>query len=491
MAEPLVGRPFSRVFVPTYNAIIGFFFLAATASYFYKLHFAKRPVGEKTPLLSGQSIAPAKGVKLLYRKVRSVLLYQPSGRYLESNGTMFVVAAFLGLNCFYTFYPSTATRAEFYTASVFGNRLGLVSVVNIPIMFLLGSKTGLLVQWTGWSHEGYNILHRHAGRVVCVTAIGHIIANSLNGRTLQEQVTRSSRIGVGGGLPGLAFLIILVTSFAPARNKAYEIFLYAHVWFLVAGIVLLYFHYARCRPYCIAASVIWLWDRFNRYKNAQHVRGTATVLSGNTVKIQLDVKSSFRDIHWQTGQYVYISVHKLAPFQAHPFTIASPPSANTLDLIIRARSGFSKTLFLADEQEHKVTFHGPYGSPPKFDGISKVVLLAGGAGVAYSYPEAVELARTMPNLEIDFFWVIPQRDFVSWVDMDPKHGVDFKVWVTSEQGRPNIDQYVKDSIAAANGAPCAVAVCGPSPLVRSSRNSCASLLWNGVDVEFYSENFGW
>ncbi|KAK9461691.1 FAD-binding domain-containing protein [Lipomyces oligophaga] len=488
MAEPLTGRNYSRVFVPTYNAVIGFVFLAATALYFYQLHFLKRVTGEKRPLLSGQVIAPAKGARLVYRRVRSALLYQPPGRYLEANGTMFVVALYLGLNALYCFYGDATESAR-----ILGNRFGLVSVVNLPIMFLLGSKTGLLVQWTGWSHEGYNILHRHAGRVVCLTAIGHVVAftKPYGRRTLGEYVMRSTRIGVGGGLPLLAFVIILATSFAPARNKAYEIFLYAHVWFLVAGIVLLYFHYARCRPYCIAASVIFLWDRFNRYKNAKTLNATTTVLSGNTVKLSMNLHSTARDIHWQTGQYVYVTISKLAPFQAHPFTIASPPNPNSLDLIIRARKGFSKTLFLSESQEHSVTFHGPYGSPPQFHGMSKVILLAGGAGVAYSYPEAVELARTMPDVEVDFFWVVPQRDFVSWVDMDPKYNVDFKVWVTAEQGRPDISQYVKDSVAAANGAPVAVAVCGPSPLVRASRNACASLLWKGSDVEFYSENFGW
>ncbi|KAK9356421.1 FAD-binding domain-containing protein [Lipomyces doorenjongii] len=487
MAEPLTGREFSRVFVPTYNAIIGFFFLASTAAYFYKLHFVMKPKsGEKRPLLGGEAIAPATGVTRIYRRVRSVLLYQAPGRYLEANGTMFVVLSYLGLNAFYCFYGDST-----HDVSYMGNRFGLVCVVNLPIMFLLGSKTGLLVQWTGWSHEGYNILHRHAGRVVCLTALGHIIAYSYNGRTLQEQLMRSAQIGVGGGLTGLAFTIILVTSFAPARNKMYEIFLYAHVWFLVAGIVLLFFHYPRCRPYCAAASVIWLWDRINRFKNAHHVVATTTVLSGNTVKLSMNVKSTFREIHWQTGQYVYVTINKLAPLQAHPFTIASPPNPNTLELIIRARQGFSKSLFLAEEQEHRVTFHGPYGSPPKFDGFSKVILLAGGAGVAYSYPEAVELTRQFPGMEVDFFWVVPQRDFISWVDMDPKFNVDFKVWVTAEQGRPDIEQYVKDSVAAAQGQKCAVAVCGPAPLVRNSRNACASLLWQGVDVEFYSENFGW
>ncbi|KAK9449415.1 FAD-binding domain-containing protein [Limtongia smithiae] len=486
-AAPLEGRAFSRVFVPTYNAIIGFFFLFATAIYLYRSRLLKKSAsGEKTPLLSSDSVPRATGLYLLYRKTRSVLLYQPPGRYLESNGTMFVVAAYLGLNAFYCFYRSTDT------ARILGNRFGLVAVVNLPIMFLLGSKTGLLVQWTGWSHEGYNILHRHSGRVVCLTALGHIIAFSLGKRTLMEQVMRKGvMIGVGGALPGLCFIIILVSSFAPARNRFYEIFLYAHVWFLVASIVLLYFHYSRCRPYCITASVIWLWDRFNRFKNAHHVTASTTVLSGNTVKLSMNLHSTMRDIHWQTGQYVYVTINKLAPFQAHPFTIASAPNPEHLDLIIRARKGFSKTLFLAEEQDHQVTFHGPYGSPPKFDGFSKVVLLAGGAGVAYSYPEAVELSRTMPELEIDFFWVIPQRDFVSWVDFDAAPNVDFKVWVTAEQGRPNIDQYVKNSIAAANGRPVAVAVCGPSPLVRASRNASAAELWEGKDVEFFSENFGW
>ncbi|KAK9461531.1 FAD-binding domain-containing protein [Lipomyces oligophaga] len=481
------GTGFSRIFVPTYNAVIGFIFLALTASYFYNLHF-KKAHGEKQPLLGASAKAPSKAT-LTYRRLRSVLLYQPKGRYSESYGTMSVIAGYLGLNILYLFVHNSTRHV-----TIFGDRLGLLAVVNMPLLFLLGAKTGLLVQWTGWSHEGYNILHRHCGRVVCSAAVLHVFFYSL--ACPIEVMVHVTTIFVAL-LATIGFFIILISSIAPLRAKTYEMFLYLHVYLVVAILPLLYFHFERVRPYVITSAVIFVWDRINRFKNAHNVIGRTTILSGNTVKLSLDVHSTAREIHWKAGQYVYVSVSELARQQAHPFTIASPPNPNSLDLIIRARKGFSKSLFLSEASEHKVTFHGPYGSPPSFEGADRVILLAGGAGISYAYPESIELASATghyaaSNPEVDFLWVVPSRDFASWVDLKEDYNVDFKVWVTAEQGRPDIKKYVKDSIIAAGpGARVCVGVCGPAPLVRDSRNACSEMLWEGNNVAFYSENFGW
>ncbi|KAK9471888.1 ferric reductase like transmembrane component-domain-containing protein [Dipodascopsis tothii] len=492
------GRAFSRKFYLTYNIIVVGLFLLACAAYWVNIHLVQKPrSNEKRPLIGQGRAKPGRysAITNLYRKARGVLLYQPPGRYLESYGTMLVIGLYLGLNAFYCFYDSTFNRR------VLANRFGLMSVVNMPILFLLGSKTGLLVQWTGWSHEGYIILHRHAGRVVCLTALGHVVA-FCSSRSLASYLEKTRFIL--GFVSLLAFLIILVTSISPIRNRMYETFLYAHVYFLVVGMVVLYFHYARCRPYIITSGVIFIWDRVVRFKDSHHVVGRTENVSGETVKLSLDVNSTFRDIHWKTGQYIYVTISELARTQAHPFTIASHPSASTLDLIIRARRGFSRSLYDSEKTEHKVTFHGPYGSPATFENCQKVILLAGGAGVSYTYPEAIELAKgdkffDGETPEIDFLWVVPKRDFADWVDLDSaKYGVDFKLWVTAESGRPDIKQYVKDSVLETlkqnNYDPdtkVAVAVCGPAPLVLASRNACADLLWDNVNVMFYSESFGW
>ena len=476
---------FSRTFAPTYNAIVGAIFLLATFSYFYSLRF--KASGEKQPLLNGQT-SKLSVFTLYYRRIRSVLLYQPAGRYAEAYGTMLVIGGYLGLNAFYTFFRATGNR------TVLGDRFGLMAVINMPLLFILGAKTGLLVQWTGWSHEGYNILHRHCGRIVCLSVIGHIVCYSM--ATPMDLMLHVTNIFVAF-LAAIGFILILVTSFAPLRAKMYEAFLYCHVYVVVATLPLLYFHFARVRPYVIVSAVIFLWDRINRFKNAHHVVAHTTILSGNTVKLSLNCNSTWREIHWKTGQYVYVTINELARSQAHPFTIASPPNPSSLDLIIRARSGFSKSLFLSEKSEHSVTFHGPYGSPPTFEGCSRVILLAGGAGISYAYPEAIELASSSTYYsgtapEIDFLWVVPNREFTQWVDLKDNFNVDFKIWATSEQGRPDIKKYVKDSIIAAGpGAKVAVATCGPAPLVRDARNASSELLWEGLDVHFYSENFGW
>ncbi|KAK9474986.1 FAD-binding domain-containing protein [Dipodascopsis tothii] len=479
------GTGYSRMFAPTYNIIVVGIFLLVAFSYFYSIRF--KSGGEKQPLLAGQSSKPGR-MTLYYRRVRSVLLYQPPGRYSEAYGTMLVLGGYLALNLFYAFYRSTGHR------TILGDRFGLLAVVNMPLLFVLGAKTGLLVQWTGWSHEGYNILHRHCGRIVCLSVVGHIVCYSMASPI--SVMLHVTTIFVAF-LASIGWILILISSFAPLRAKIYEFFLYIHVYVVVASLPLLYFHFERVRPYVITSAVIFVWDRINRFKNAHHVVAHTTILSGNTVKLSLNCNSTWREIHWKTGQYVYVTINELARSQAHPFTIASPPNPNTLDLIIRARKGFSKDLFLSEKSEHSVTFHGPYGSPPTFEGCNRVILLAGGAGISYTYPEAIELASSNSYYsgsapDVDFLWVVPNRDFTNWVDLKDNYNVDFKIWATAEQGRPDIKKYVKDSIIAAGpGAKVAVACCGPAPLVRDARNASSELLWDGLDVHFYSENFGW
>ncbi|KAK9474934.1 ferric reductase like transmembrane component-domain-containing protein, partial [Dipodascopsis tothii] len=439
------GREWSRRFYLSYNVIVVGCFLAAVLAHFYVVQFKAtvRTRAEKTPLIGSAAGALSPWTKA-FRRVHSMLLYQPRGRYTESIGTMVVIAAYLGINILYTFVRGGASSKQ-----IFANRIGLVSIVNMPLLFLLGSKTGLLVQWTGWSHENYIILHRHVGRVVCITAIAHVFAYcDVIPIWIRVKINNEAIVGL---IATTCFGIILFTSLAPLRNRLYEVFLYAHVWFLVLPLPFLYFHWVRTKPYVITCAVIFVWDRVVRFKNAHHVIGRTQRLSGDTVKLCLDVRSTFRDIHWTTGQYVYVSIKELARFQAHPFTIASPPNADTLDLVIRARKGFSRALFDSDKPEHLVTFHGPYGTAASFDGCQKVVLIAGGAGVSYTYPEAVELARASRAVggagpEIDFLWIVRDRSASEWVNLDSDaFGVDFKLWVSAESGRPDVKAYVKDS----------------------------------------------
>ncbi|KAK9361798.1 hypothetical protein V1504DRAFT_56979 [Lipomyces starkeyi] len=495
------GREWSRKFYLSYNIIVVAFFVAAVIAHFYTVQFKKtvrRATNEKTPLIPTNNGAPrpVTFVSKVIRKSTSVLIYQPQGRYAESVGTMSIIAGYLGLNILYTFIHGGASSTQ-----IFANRIGLISIVNMPILFLLGSKTGLLVDWTGWSHEGYIILHKHVGRVVCIAAIAHVFAYcAVVPISTRVQINNEAIVGL---IATTCFGIILGTSLAPLRARLYEIFLYFHVWFIVLPLPFLFFHWVRTKPYVITCAVIFAWDRFTRFKNVHHVIGVSQNLSGDTVKLCMNTRTTFSEIHWTTGQYVYISITNLARFQYHPFTIASPPGADTLDLIIRARKGFSRSLF-NNEGEHLVAVHGPYGNQHSFDGCRKVVLIAGGAGVSYTYPEAIEIVRSHEAIndippEIDFLWVVPDQSYASWADLDnEKYGVNFKLWVTKEQGRPNIREYVKDSLRKTieeyggdKNIAVAAAVCGPAPIVRETRNACSDLLWEQYNVDFHAESFGW
>ncbi|KAK9475575.1 FAD-binding domain-containing protein [Dipodascopsis tothii] len=498
------GRDWSRNFYWTYNIIIAGIFLCIAGGHFYRIRYltAVHPDPEKDPLLpnttkSSDLSSRRVGLrKRVLRRLQAVAVYQPPGRYLESNGKSIVVSIYLGLNAFYIFIHEGSNSKQ-----VFANRCGLMSIANLPLLFLLGSKTGLLVAWSGWSHDGYLILHRHVGRVVCITALLHVgFYCSVIPLTVRLQLNNEAVVGL---IATIAFSVLLTTSLAPLRTKLYELFLWTHIWFLVIPLPFLYFHWTRCKPYVILCAIVFLSDRLNRIKSSYTLIASSRKLPGKTVKLSLQLNSSIRDIHWRTGQFVYISIAQIAMLQRHPFTIASLPAANTLDLIIRAREGFSRRLFEDNDENHSVQVSGPYGSPPSFRSATKVIFLSGGTGISYAFPEAIALAQKSNQYSngkaIEFMWIIPHEEYRNWVDLDSeKYGVDFKVWITSRDGRPDVKSYVTrnvtDSVSAANGdkdVKVVVTACGPAEMVRVARNACASLLWDGYNVEFHSEAFGW
>jgi hypothetical protein len=133
-----------------------------------------------------------------------------------------------------------------------------------------------------------------------------------------------------------------------------------------------------------------------------------TVLLHCTIQVKAmrsGVRLSMRN-GWKAAQHVFVRVpgisyarHRL---QTHPFTIASPPPPTgyagpwQLQLIIRAQDGFSKELLeYAKLHAHtKVYLDGPYGSTDTLTtmkNVDRVCLIAGGSGIAVTYPLAWEL----------------------------------------------------------------------------------------------------
>lgn len=191
-------------------------------------------------------------------------------------------------------------------------------------------------------------------------------------------------------------------------------------------------------------------------------------------------------------------------------------------------------------------------SPKKAASRPKVILIAGGSGVAFTYPVLQEYIMTRERAkssfddsdickdglhissidvpDVRFFWIIPDREYIKWFpssfeqqvqaseefvasQLDPEYAQyasEIRLWVTPERnGRPDIDREIRRMLfngeehetlrpsiqshkQQKSDVNCWVGVCGPTALVTQVRNAGGRLRQEGYDgVNVYAEVFGW
>lgn len=411
---------------------------------------------ESTPLLQHQR--PAKPSQLNpFQRVSiylsGYLMIQPQGRYteyLEPHSTTLALAYY---------YISTIIFISYrYTHPiVLAFRFGLLCVVNIPPLYIFGAKHSPLSFLTGCSYEQINVYHRHVGRVCVAALIAHTALFLLYFRPLYLLSRFWSIMGITAGT---CFVVIGVSSVRPLRQRFYEIFYYIHFVGMLIALPTIYFHFPTIPPFAIVAGLSVAYDRIVRLFDYRLVWCKVEVHVGDTVIIRVPKRGSKlvdgttgskynpfvwllrcfqRPLQWDSGQHIFVTLPTCGLLESHPFTIASSSAlSDTLDVIIRARDGFTRKIL---EQERAnptsgrwVILHGPYGvhpvgmpvpefvtgcttgcttclgnlencsnsglynknkgtsksksrkAPTKAPKRHKIVLVAGGAGVAFTYP---------------------------------------------------------------------------------------------------------
>lgn len=561
-------------------------------------------------------------VRRVYLWIEGLLMHQPNGSWLEDYGTMIVIFLYYVSCLWFLFY-------WYSYPIVLAFSLGQLCVANVPLMYILGAKHTPFSWMTGWSYEQLNVFHRHVGRVCVLTFIAHTIIFLYYFRPSYLFTHQWSLMGI---LAGLSFFVIGVSSVRYLRQLFYELFYVLHFIGMLLALPTIYMHYPTARPFAVVAGLSVVYDRVLRIiYDYRLVYSAVEVHPGDTVILRIPKTSNLDDdssssrhgkccfwpplnpvsyylshrrpLTWNTGQHVFVTVVGCGIFESHPFTIASSSAtSDTMDIIIRARDGFTKRLLaqaIEDSRPRWVIIHGPYGvHPAGMPGITeklsesdpptpatplsknKIVLIAGGAGVAFTYPlyeeyrlsldrqeEQHGLTSLHPSssriqkllqeyqesysdlsdgtlsggspssstptrnatapatptagtttgrrsnavatseesgLEIEFLWVIPYRNFVNWIPGFEEHLADLaahkipgpvnaRIWVTREDGRPDIDYEVKSMVGGGStDREVWVATCGPDYLVRQVRNTVAELRRSGRgDVNYYAEKFGW
>ncbi|KAI1169809.1 ferric reductase like transmembrane component-domain-containing protein [Nemania sp. FL0916] len=300
-----------------------------------------------------------------------------------------------------------------------GYRNAWVTVTQVPLLYLLATKTNMIGYIIGTSHDRLNWLHRWVARTMFVTATVHgfhFWAEWVHYDIVQDELeTLSTIVPYGLGAWGI-LLWMTITSFKPFRSMAYELFVIQHVIAAVIFLYVVYVHvpsYARYNVWFAIAAIssdrvcrliVFVWQnvkfkpkktccksgqRFGHQAQITAIRDSITVLTITDVRFE-----------WSAGQHLYLWIPRIGMFETHPYTIATPHPlpgtciCNSIQLVVRSHGGFSKRLnqfaqkceASGKKEMVRAFIIGPYGRPPRWDIFETLVLISASTGASFTLP---------------------------------------------------------------------------------------------------------
>ncbi|KZT21943.1 hypothetical protein NEOLEDRAFT_717549 [Neolentinus lepideus HHB14362 ss-1] len=353
---------------------------------------------------------------------------------------LFLTAAYFG--ALFAWSWAHTSHAELgalpYGADFIANRLGTIATSQFPLVTVLGTKNNVISFLTGISHDKLNYLHRMTARVAFVILWMH--AGRWMPRAMLPETYYHQAWMQCGVLGLVAFTILCFASIRPAREKAYEWFLWGHFALVFIFLVGAYFHVKRClyEPWVIACFAVWAFDRLVRVLRVLYFFASSRRPHLHPSKARVERLTPHhlsvrvrrpRGVHWAPGQMVYLMAPGVSalPWEAHPFSVASVDESrydmlretgeresgesgekdgeveDEMVFIVGVMRGFTARLGRRVEGSERgrdvtVLVDGPYGDAEDVTGYDTVVLIAGGTGVAWTLPILVDTVRYAPRL---------------------------------------------------------------------------------------------
>ncbi|KAI0538998.1 ferric reductase like transmembrane component-domain-containing protein [Xylaria digitata] len=331
-----------------------------------------------------------------------------------------------------------------------GYRNAWVTVTQVPLLYLLASKTNMIGLIIGTSHERLNWLHRWVARTMFITATihgFHFWAEWVHYDIVQDELeTLSTIVPYGFGAWGI-LLWMTITSFKPFRSMAYEFFIIQHILAAVIFLYVVYVHIPVAARYnvwfavaaisfdraCRLVLLVWQNVKFEPKKTccrSGHRFGHQTQLTavGNSITVL-----TLSNVHfeWSAGQHLYIWIPRIGVLETHPYTIATSHPlpgtciCNSIQLVVRTHNGFSKRLNQfaqkAEASGKKETVRafvvGPYGRPPRWNIFETLILISASTGASFTLPileTLLESKATNCTKRVDFLLAAKQGEEVEF-----------------------------------------------------------------------------
>ena len=274
-----------------------------------------------------------------------------------------------------------------------GVNFGIYGTINVLLLLLPNTRNNVWQYVFGMSFERSVFYHKWIARVACVELALHgaaIYSDSYYNDTLWADASSGGVTGEYGS-GSIAFFIsvaIVVLSLYPIRRYLHETFLRVHIVLFVAFIVFGLIHdgtVALVVPALVLYAVDWML-RISMWRQPVRVIDIQPLPGGVT-------RITFQKDHftYQAGQYVFICIPAVSPFEWHPYSLSSSPHHPVLTVHCKTIGRWTRRLAeLArrgkeegrDWSRLKMHTEGPYGalSVPLAQ-YSSVLLVCGGIGV--------------------------------------------------------------------------------------------------------------
>jgi NAD(P)H-flavin reductase len=363
-------------------------------------------------------------------------------------GRVLLLLAYWTVIICYMVWDSIVYDAYFWERIGFRN--AWVTVMQVPLLFLLSSKSGILGIFAGVSYERMNWMHRWVARTMLVTASvhgWHFYQEWAIADFVQDELQMMPMVPYGmGAWAILAFQFII--GFAPVRRLSYEFFVIQHIISGAFFLWLLWVHVPAYAMYHVWFAVAVLsfdrlfrfillgWQNIKLFPNKSKCQGGQRI--GHKTQMQAVGDSTtvltIKDVHfrWKPGQHLSLWIPRVGAVEAHPYTIACAHRlvdtciCNSIQLVVRKHGGFSKRLhdFASKHQaggkSREVTAFvtGPFGIPPRWDIYETLVLISASTGASFTMPilECVLRAprRTACTKRVDFLLCAKQGEELSF-----------------------------------------------------------------------------
>ncbi|KAI0190269.1 ferric reductase like transmembrane component-domain-containing protein [Xylaria flabelliformis] len=354
-----------------------------------------------------------------------------------------------------------------------GYRNAWVTVTQVPLLYLLASKTNMIGLIIGTSHERLNWLHRWVARTMFVTATVHgfhFWTEWVHYGIVQDELETLSTI-VPYGLAAWGILLwMTITSFKPFRSMAYEFFVIQHILAAIIFLYVVYVHVPVSARYNVWFAIAALsFDRFCRlvllvWQNMKPKPKKTCCKGGQRIGHQTQLTAigcsmtvlTITDVHfdWSAGQHLYLWIPRIGLLETHPYTIATSHPlpgtciCNSIQLVVRTHNGFSKKLNQfaqkAETSGKKKTVTafvvGPYGRPPRWDIFETLLLISASTGASFTLPileSLLESKSTKCTKRVDFLLAARQGEEVGFyhkrlheaIDKAQSVGIDLTVHI--------------------------------------------------------------